>query len=80
MSCYFRHLKDIFEEAGITVTPANRQDLDAAIHKIVGVAYKDCPGAWKALKARFLTDDRSRRDLVKRLKAAGAGRRASPGK
>jgi len=68
MSCYFRHLKDIFAEAGISITPANRKDIDQAIHKIVGVPYKDCPGAWKALKTRFLADDKGRRDLVRRLK------------
>ncbi len=43
MSCYFRHLKDIFAEAGIEVTKANRKELDRAFHDIVGVVYKDCP-------------------------------------
>jgi len=43
MSCYFRHLKDILEEADIEVTPDNRKQVDRAIHQIVGVTYKDCP-------------------------------------
>jgi hypothetical protein len=63
-------LKDIFAEAGISITPANRKDIDQVVHKIVGVPYKDCPGTWKALKTRFLVDETGRRDLVKRLKAA----------
>ncbi len=28
MSCYFRHLKDILSEAGVEVTPGNRQQID----------------------------------------------------
>jgi len=70
MSCYFRHLKNVFAEAGINVTPANRKDIDQAIHKIVGVPYKDCPGTWKVLKARFLGDEKGRRDLARKLKGA----------
>jgi hypothetical protein len=40
MSCYFRHLHTIFDEAGIQVTPANKKQIDQAIHKIVDVSYK----------------------------------------
>jgi hypothetical protein len=50
MSCYFRHLKDVFDEAGITVTPANRQQVDQAIQKIVGTAGQPCPEIWRSLK------------------------------
>jgi hypothetical protein len=42
MSCYFRHLKAILAEVGVEVTPANKRDVDQALHEIVGVAYKDC--------------------------------------
>ncbi len=55
MSCYFRHLKDVLAEAGVEVTPANKKDVDRALHEIVGVAYKDCPGAWRNLKRRWRT-------------------------
>ena len=70
MSCYFRHLKETFAEAGIEITPANKRDVDRAIHKLVGVPYKDCPATWKALKAGFLASDKGRRDLIKQLKKA----------
>jgi len=50
MSCYFRHLKDVFDEAGITVTPANRQQVDQAIQKIVGTAGQPYPEIWRSLK------------------------------
>jgi len=43
-------LADLFAEAGITVTPANRQQLDRTVHEIVEVEYKNCPETWKAIK------------------------------
>ena len=69
MSCYFRHIRDIFEEAGLEITPDNKKDVDRAIHKMVGVDYKDCPATWKRLKAEFLTDDKARKKLVRKLKS-----------
>lgn len=53
MTCYFRHMKAIFDEVGIVVTPENKKDIDRIIHKLVGVTYKDCPSTWKAVKARL---------------------------
>ena len=50
MSCYFRHLKDILNDAGIEVTPGNKHEIDQAFHQIVGVTYKDCPTIWERLK------------------------------
>ena len=72
MSCYFRHLKEIFAEAGVEVTPANKHDIDRTVHGIVGTTYKDCPATWKALKTEFLVSDKGRRDLVRRLKKSAA--------
>ena len=68
MSCYFRHLKDILAEAGVEVTPGNKRQIDQAIHKIVGIEYKDCPVAWKALKLQIMGDEQKRRDFVKKFK------------
>ncbi len=68
MSCYFRHLKDIFGEAGIEVTAANRKQIDRVVHDVVGTAYKDCPAAWKALKQQILNDESKRQELVRKLK------------
>ena len=69
MSCYFRHLKDIFDKAGIQVTSSNRKRLDQALHQIVGVEYKECPSAWKKLKLE-LADERKRQKLVGKLQNA----------
>jgi hypothetical protein len=69
MSCYFRHLKDVLAEAGVEVTPANRKEVDQALHQIVGATYKDCPGAWKNLK-RQMANEADRAVVVKKLRKA----------
>ena len=68
MSCYFHHLKDIFNEAGIEVTSSNRKQLDQLIHKIVGTSYKDCPGTWRTLKQQIIPDERKQRDFIAKLR------------
>jgi hypothetical protein len=70
MSCYFRHLKDILAEAGVQATPSNKKQIDQAIHKIVGVEYKNCPVAWKALKQQIIGDEQKRREFIKKLRKA----------
>jgi len=51
MSCCFRHIQDVFKEAGGEVTKANKREIDTAIHAAVGIEYKNRPAAWRALKA-----------------------------
>ena len=70
MSCYFRHLNDIFNEAGIKATPANRKQVDQAFHEIAGVVYKDCPKTWKAFKQTIQSDEKKRHELIQKLQAA----------
>jgi hypothetical protein len=69
MSCYFRHLKDVLAEAGVEVTQANKKDVDRAILEIVGVAYKDCPDAWKNLKQK-MGNEADRAAVVTKLRKA----------
>jgi molecular chaperone GrpE (heat shock protein) len=57
VTCYFRHLNEVFKKAGITVTKENRQKIDKAIHKIVGVEYSNCPATWKEVKKRLVEDE-----------------------
>jgi hypothetical protein len=66
MTCYFRHLKPIFEKAGITITKENKKDVDRVIHSIVGVEYKNCPATWKEVKKRIAENEES---FVKMLKS-----------
>jgi hypothetical protein len=70
MSCYFRHIKELLNQAGIEVTPANKKLLDRAIHEIVGVNYKDCPSTWKALRQQVLSSEQKRQELINRLRDA----------
>lgn len=70
MSCYFRHLNEIFGEAGIEVTAANKKQVDQAIHQLVGVGYKDCPAAWHKLKREITSDPHKRSEFIARLQAA----------
>ncbi len=70
MSCYFRHLEDILEEAKITVTPENKKRIDQAFHDIAGATYKDCPATWKEIKNRYLNDPQMRAELIQRLRNA----------
>lgn len=70
MSCYFRHLKDIFAEAGVEVNPADKKQIDRAIHQFVGVEYKECPATWRKLKGEILTNEKKRRELIGKVKIA----------
>jgi len=72
MSCYFRHMSEIFEEAGIEVTKENKKELDRLLHRLAGEEYKNCSPAWKRIK-ELRADERSRRKLIADLKAGWTG-------
>lgn len=74
MTCYFRHLAQVFKKAGIEITPANRSEIDRIIHNLVGVNYKNCPVAWRQVKSRVLEDEAN---FVSMLKDAWENRKAS---
>ncbi len=57
MTCYFRHMKDVFSRAGIEATKENKKDIDRAIHSYVGIEYKDCSSTWKEVKKKLAEDD-----------------------
>ena len=57
MTCYFRHLQEVFKKAGISVTEKNKREVDMVIHRIVGFKYKDCPATWKEVKKRISEDE-----------------------
>ena len=68
MSCYFRHMKDVFVELGIEITPDNKKDIDAIIHRIVDVEYKNCSPTWKQVKKEIKTDPERRARFIEQLK------------
>ena len=57
MTCYFRHLRDFFDKAGIKVTDENKRQIDRIIHDVVKVKYKNCPAAWREVKKRLAEDE-----------------------
>ena len=64
VTCYFRHLQQIFKKAGIEVTSDNKRDIDRLIHRIVGVEYKNCPATWREVKYRIAKDEE---DFISKL-------------
>lgn len=67
MTCYFRHLKEIFKKAGIDVTSENKREIDRIIHRIVGVKYKNCSTAWREAKKKIAENEA---DFIFKLKDA----------
>lgn len=70
MTCYFRHLKDILNEAGIEVTASNKKQIDRIIHEIVGVTYKDCSATWKRLKQEIVANEQKKQDFIGKVQNA----------
>jgi hypothetical protein len=70
MSCYFRHLKAVLDEAGMEVTRDNKRQIDEAIHHVMDVTYKDCPTTWRKLKQDILSDAQKRRAFIEELTKA----------
>ena len=69
MTCYFRHIKGIFEKAGIVVTKENKKSIDQAIHNLVNVEYKNCSRVWREVKQKLTAnEDEFISDLKKLLK------------
>ncbi len=70
MSCYFRHMKDVFEEAGVEVTKENKKGIDRVIHGVVKLEYKNCSPTWKVVKEHIKGDDNARNLFIEKLKEA----------
>jgi uncharacterized protein with HEPN domain len=66
MTCYFRHLKTVFEKAEIVVTNENKRLIDKIIHKMVGIEYKNCSATWKEVKKRIAEDEKDFVNILKK--------------
>ncbi len=60
-------MKDVFTDVDIEITAENKRDVDRVIHQLVGVEYKKCPEAWRAVKVKLAED---RDGFIKSLKTA----------
>ena len=67
MSCYTRHLGELFEEAGLVNTRDTRREADKCLRQILDMAEEDCPQVWRELKA-WLARPEQRGQLVAGLK------------
>ena len=76
MSCHFRHLTDVFAEAGVTATPESKRALDRAVHAAAGASYNTCVECWSKVKA-ILRQPSKRAILVVALKRAKGARTLS---
>jgi hypothetical protein len=65
LSCYLRHLDDLFKEGNISLLKEDRKKLDQAIHRMMGMESRHCPEVWRAVKAEI---ERDREGFVRRLK------------
>ena len=54
MSCYVRHLGDVFATAGIPDTRESRRWVHAMVQEITGE--QDCPRIWRRAKAALASD------------------------
>lgn len=57
MTCYLRHLSEVFQKAGIEVTKENKQKLDRVIHDLMHTKYKNCSSTWKEVKKHIAEDE-----------------------
>ena len=67
LTCYFRHLRDFFEKAGVKVTDENKRQIDQIIHGIMRVEYKNCSATWKEVKKRMAEDEET---IISQLRKA----------
>lgn len=71
MSCYTRHLGDLFTAAGIEDTKENRKRADGFIRESLAMAGEGCPVVWREVKTRLADPDKSL-GLADRLRQAFA--------
>lgn len=71
MSCYTRHLGDLFAAAGIENTKGNRKRADGFIREIMAMKGEDCPVVWREIKSRLADPDKNV-ELADRLRQAFA--------
>lgn len=71
MSCYTRHLGDLFATTGIQNTKENRKRADGYIREILAMKEEGCPVVWREVKSRLADPDKSL-ELANRLRQAFA--------
>lgn len=71
MSCYTRHLGDLFALAGVEDTKENRKRADGFIREILAMREEGCPVVWREVKSQLADPDKGLK-LAHRLRQAFA--------
>ncbi|MBL7073991.1 hypothetical protein ISS37_01965 [candidate division KSB1 bacterium] len=71
MSCYTRHLDDLFAEAGVERTRENRKKFDQFL-KASGQFGDDCSHVWRKVKEHRANPE-ERKKLVEMIKTVVSG-------
>ncbi|MDP2662985.1 MAG: hypothetical protein Q8R28_19900 [Dehalococcoidia bacterium] len=69
MSCYTRHLSDLFAKAGLEPGRQNAKQADLCIQQILGKVGEGCPAVWKEIKS-WLASPEKEAELIKGLREA----------
>ncbi len=67
MNCYTRHLKEVFDKAGIEFTKENKRQVDKHFKQWLGKT--NCSETWKELKT-LLEDSAKKEEVIRNLRAA----------
>ncbi len=49
-------MTELFEAIGVVVTKENKKAIDAIIHEMLSVEYKNCAATWKLVRKRLEED------------------------
>ena len=73
MGCW-RWFGSVLKEAGVTVTPQNRAEIDKVIHEYIGAKteYEHCSADWTKAGKKIKMDENEKKKLIKALKSAVA--------
>lgn len=69
MTCFMRHLGELFEELDLEQTTENKRKMQKELWRITGIESKKCWDIWKEVKI-WLADDEKKALMIKQLKEA----------
>ncbi len=71
MGCW-RWFNGVLKEAGVAVTPENRERIDEVIHEHIGrhSSYEHCSAEWTAMGKKVRMDEKEKKKIIDAVKAA----------
>lgn len=70
MGCW-KWFNSVLKEAGVEATDANKEKIDAVIHKYIGeqASYGRCSSNWSKARKEIQADEKMKKELIKKLQA-----------